>query len=373
MSKSLLISQRTFPNNFDFIRFVLAASVILCHSYVMYYGTANFLTKEPFLVWSHGQVSIGSMAVDFFFIISGFLIVKSFESSDSTINYLTKRVLRIYPGFITAFTLSILIAGFIGTGLSFNWMNYRPYIANLHKKNELIHLFTLQNPYQYSFFKTSPEKGLNLSLWTIQFEFACYLLVPLFALAGLFKKRWWLLTAFLCMYLVFTLQLNGYIFPYIDKQHLWFGNPFFLPRFITYFLAGACCYYYRSSIVRNNLIAVLASIAIVISFSWIKCIDEVLPFAGTYLLFFIAYHRRIPFGNFARYGDFSYGVYLYAWPVQQVLVYFFYSSLNPWILFFSAFCITTMLAFCSWHLVEKPFLKLKRQIKVQPAPLPAVI
>jgi peptidoglycan/LPS O-acetylase OafA/YrhL len=124
MSKSLLISQRTFPNNFDFIRFVLAASVILCHSYVMYYGTANFLTKEPFLVWSHGQVSIGSMAVDFFFIISGFLIVKSFESSDSTINYLTKRVLRIYPGFITAFTLSILIAGFIGTGLSFKMNSF---------------------------------------------------------------------------------------------------------------------------------------------------------------------------------------------------------------------------------------------------------
>ncbi|MDB5277876.1 MAG: acyltransferase [Ferruginibacter sp.] len=373
MSKSLLISPKIFPNNFDFIRYFLAASVILCHSYVMYYGTVNFLTKEPFLVWSHGQISIGSMAVDFFFIISGFLILKSFESSCTTINYLTKRILRIYPGFITAFTLSILIAGFIGTGLLFDWMNYRQYLTNLHKRNELIHLFTLQNPYQYSFFKTSPEKGLNLSLWTIQFEFACYLLVPLFALAGLFTKGWGLLLVFLCMYLVFTLQLNGYIFPYTDKQHLWFGNPFFLPRFITYFLAGSCCYYYRSSIVRNNLIAALAFFVIVISFCWFKCIDEVLPFAGAYLLFFIAFHPRISLGNFARYGDFSYGVYLYAWPVQQVLVYFFYTSLNPWTLFFYALCITTILAFCSWHLVEKPFLKLKKWKAGKPNPIPVVI
>jgi peptidoglycan/LPS O-acetylase OafA/YrhL len=373
MSKSLLISPKIFPNNFDFIRYVLAASVILCHSYVMYYGTFNFLTKEPFLVWSHGQISIGSMAVDFFFIISGFLIVKSFESSDNMINYLTKRVLRIYPGFITGYTLSILVAGFIGTGLALNWINYRQFIASLYLKRELIHLVTLQNPYQYAYFKTLPEKGLNLSLWTIQFEFACYLLVPVLAITGFFKKKWWLLIAFLSIYLVFFLQMKGYIFHYVDKQHLWYGNPFFLPRFITYFLAGVCCYYYRSSIIRNNLIAALACVVIAISFSWIKCIDQVLPFAGTYLLFFIAFHRRIPFGNFARYGDFSYGVYLYAWPVQQVLMYFFSRWLNPWILFFYALCVTTMLAFGSWHLVENPFLKLKKRKAEKPNRMPVVI
>ena len=81
MNNPLLISPKSYPNNFDAIRFLLAASVILCHSFAIYYGYEKFLHTEPFMVWSHQQISIGSVAVDLFFFISGFLIVKSFESS----------------------------------------------------------------------------------------------------------------------------------------------------------------------------------------------------------------------------------------------------------------------------------------------------
>lgn len=281
-------------------------------------------------------------------------------------------MLRIYPGFIVAFSLSILVAGFIGSGLFFNFINYSQYITALNFRGELIHLFTLQNPYQYSFFKTMPEQGLNLSLWTIQFEFACYLLVPLMAMAAFLRKKWWLLSVFFIVYLVLFLQVQGYIFSYTDQTHLWYGNPYFLPRFITYFLAGACFYYYRNKIKRNNLFALLMLMAIFVSFGWGNCIEQVLPLAGAYLLFFIAFHPRIPLSNFARYGDFSYGVYLYAWPVQQVLMYFFKPLLNPWRLFFIALCITVLLAFCSWHLVEKQFLKLKKRNKMVTVSLPVV-
>jgi peptidoglycan/LPS O-acetylase OafA/YrhL len=66
MRKRLLINARSFPNNFDLIRFTLAASVILCHSFVIYYGYETFRHTEPFMVWSQQQIRIGSLAVDLF-------------------------------------------------------------------------------------------------------------------------------------------------------------------------------------------------------------------------------------------------------------------------------------------------------------------
>ena len=372
MNTRLLINQKAFPNNFDFIRYVLAASVILCHSYLIIYGPKVFIEIEPFLIWSKGQISIGSVAVNLFFVISGFLIVKSFESSTNYLNYLSKRVLRIFPGFIVAFLLSILVAGFIGSGLIFNWENYSQYFTRLNHKKELIHLFTLRSHFQYVFFKTLPERGLNVSLWTIQYEFICYLLVPLFALLAFFKHRWAFFCAFLLAYLLLFLQGTEYIFPFIERGYFGFSNPFFYPRFITYFLAGACFFIYRDKIIRSNILFFLSVVTLVLSFTWIKCVDQVMPLAGTYLVFHFTYHSNIKLWNFAKYGDFSYGVYLYAWPVQQLIMYYFRNYLNPYSLFLLALLITTMVAFLSWHLIEKPFLQLKKKQIETPKSLPIV-
>jgi peptidoglycan/LPS O-acetylase OafA/YrhL len=119
-----------------------------------------------------------------FFVISGFLIVKSFESSTGNFNSLSKRVLRIYPGLIVAYLISILIVGFWGSGMQHNWEGYWQYFHDLYKKKELVRMFSLQSPYQRVFFKGSPEHAVNDSLWTIQFEFVCYLLGTSICMAG---------------------------------------------------------------------------------------------------------------------------------------------------------------------------------------------
>lgn len=366
MSSHLLIPKKIFPNNLDIIRFSLATSVIFCHSFAIYLGYDKFKITEPFMIWSHQQISIGTMAVDLFFVISGCLILKSFSSSKTTIDYLQKRVLRIYPGFIVAILASLIFAGFWGSGNPYTWDGYFNYLNNLNLIKEFIHLTTLQSPYQRVFFIGFPEPGLNDSVWTIQFEFVCYLLLPLFALLVFIKKKWFFLIAFSIAYLIVLLQLNGFIFPYSDKKHLFFGNPYFHPKFIMYFLAGACFYNYRNYVPRYNILAVLSFIAVIISFAFIKCIDQVLPIAGSYLLFHFAFNQKIPFGNFAKYGDFSYGVYLYAWPIQALVNYFFYSHIGPYKLFMISTPLTLIAAFVSWHLVEKPFLKLKDKKGKQP-------
>ena len=76
---------------------------------------------------------------------------------------------------------------------------------------------------------------------------------------------------------------------------------------------------------------------------------------------FLNQARRIPFGGFAKYGDFSYGVYLYGWPVQALVFYFFKDYIHPYSFFFIALPIAVLMAFLSWHLVEKRLLKLKKK------------
>ncbi len=90
-------------------------------------------------------------------------------------------------------------------------------------------------------------------------------------------------------------------------------------------------------------------------------IDIFLPICGSYILFYLAFTRRLRLQHFAKYGDFSYGLYLYAFPIQQLLVLYFGRHLNILTLFFSAFALAFCLAVMSWHLVEKPCLKFKRR------------
>jgi peptidoglycan/LPS O-acetylase OafA/YrhL len=84
-------------NNFDFIRFGLAALVIFSHSFDLLAGTS---ATNPFMVATHGQKELGTFAVEMFFIVSGFLITQSFLTGRGLRDFLKKRVLRIYPAFI---------------------------------------------------------------------------------------------------------------------------------------------------------------------------------------------------------------------------------------------------------------------------------
>jgi peptidoglycan/LPS O-acetylase OafA/YrhL len=92
----------------------------------------------------------------------------------------------------------------------------------------------------------------------------------------------------------------------------------------------------------------------------------VLPFAGAYLLFFIAYHPRIKLSSFAKKGDLSYGMYLYAWPIQQLLAYALYKHIGPLTLFCLSVPLTYLAALMSWHYVEKIFLRFKTPTAERP-------
>lgn len=359
MNVKLLIPENILRNNFDLLRFLLASSVIICHCYAVYYGWEQFVLKEPFMKWSGGKISIGSTAVNFFFVISGFLIVRSFENSDNFWEYLKKRILRIYPGFIAVFILSFFLFGPLGMMKEISFIEYQDFLSSIPFKRETANMLSLQSPIESRYFIQLPQSGLNNSLWTIQYEFICYMLLPGIAWAGVIKHKKWILLLLMFCYLLLALQSMGYILPF--KQSLSgkiIGNPYYYPRFFTYFLCGSCIYVFRKNIPRNRWLALLSFGLFLFAFK-LKLIDLIWPPTGTYLLVYVAYHHKYIYPKFAKYGDFSYGIYLYGWPLQQLIMLWLGEILNVFTFFAIVFPIVVFFAALSWKFVESPALRFK--------------
>ncbi len=361
MKNKLLIPKTINQNSFDFFRVLLALSVILCHSYVIYLGWDSFVKYEPFMKWTEGQISIGSTAVNFFFVISGFLIIRSFKYSKNVFQYFKKRILRIYPGFIVVFIMSFFVFGPIGHMKSWNFEAYRSFLEGISVKREIANMLSLQSPIENKYFTNLPQTGLNNSLWTIQYEFICYLMIPVFAWLGILKRKSWLLVTLIIIHLVLVLQSLGYILSFNQNLNgIILSNPYYYPRFFTYFLLGCTVYHYKNIIPRNIWFAVLSAIIFLLGFTT-NLVDIFWPISGTYLLFYMAYEPKIMLPNFAKHGDLSYGIYLYGWPVQQLIMLYFGSYLNSKLLFVVVTPVVVIFAIMSWKLVESPMLKLKNK------------
>ena len=198
---------------------------------------------------------------------------------------------------------------------------------------------------------------VNGSLWTIPIEMGCYFFVILLGLISLFKKRTFFLLAFLLLLLysaVLTLDKNFqsyfqayFQFPYLD-----------IVRLVTYFFSGIVLYLYREylSIPKNYFYLLLVFLAISVGLGYFELLSY---FLLPILIILIAF-LKIDFPKeVTRYGDFSYGFYLFAFPIQQTVACLFNgnASFLQQILF--SFFPTLFLAIFSWYVIEKPFLKLK--------------
>jgi len=128
------------------------------------------------------------------------------------------------------------------------------------------------------------------------------------------------------------------------------------PRFLSFFLLGMCFHFYRERIGFPRP-AVLAAGVSLVGAVLMRHGILILLACAVYLLFFVALTPIARLSRFARYGDFSYGIYLFGFPVQQTLVAFWKPYLTPHTLFFLAFPVSCLLAAASWHWVEKPFLQ----------------
>lgn len=336
------------PNNFDFLRLLLAMLVLYSHCYPL--GTGSE-AAEPVRWLTRGQMTGGAVAVDLFFVMSGFLIAGSAERSRGMRSYFGKRVARIYPAFAVAAVLGLIVVLPLSGGRLMDgsaWQRVGDFVLQTLRLREFSYMgaFTA-NPY---------PGALNGSLWSVQFEFWCYVGVALLFVSGLLARRVLLLIAFAAAIAVSVLfQVQGWIFGGKWLGVL-LGSPQLWARLLPLYLAGVVFYLWRDRIVLHRSGALVALLLLLAACRLPFGCAALFPLAGTYLTFFVAFSPAIRLHGFGRYGDFSYGTYLYAFPVEQLLMRSLSHPVAPAVLFCGAAPLTLLVAAGSWYAIERHFL-----------------
>ncbi len=183
---------RARNHQFDALRIVFATLVLLSHAFELTDGSAS---RELLSRATHGATTFGGFAVDGFFLLSGFLIVQSWDKYPHFWDFLSKRLLRIVPGYFVAITLSTLVAGVLASGQpGFFGMLVHGHTGRRFLASVLL-FGSPETPTAYP----GLSYQVNGSLWTIPYEFHCYLLVALFGAVALRRRRAaWLATTQCC-------------------------------------------------------------------------------------------------------------------------------------------------------------------------------
>lgn len=343
-------------NNFDMIRFIAATFVIISHAYPLASGVKE---AEPFFILTNEQLTLGGTGVATFFVISGFLIFQSYDHSPNILVYTKSRLLRIFPAFIVVIFLAVFALGPILTTLSLS-----AYFSHHQTWLYLTSIFLF--PVQFSLpgvFESQWADGINGSLWTIPYEFLCYIFVGVAGLLGILRRRCLLVALFILIlyFQIFAFPSHPEVFERFLKY--WFHgiNPSLLIDLFSAFLAGMILYAYREKVIISHYLALFSAGMLILAsqFGGLKICFLIF---GSYLILYLAFSPQIRFHNFAKYGDFSYGIYIYAFPVQQIIVYHFGGSMPASWNYWLAFPITLICAILSWYLVEKRALQLKKVI-----------
>lgn len=325
-------------NNLTFIRLVAALSVIYGHTSAVVAGA-----PADWVAVTTGYAFIGGVAVDLFFLISGFLVTASILNGGVK-NYVISRVLRIYP----ALWVNLILVTFVMGG-ALTTLSLTDYLTN----GAVWSYFTgLAFTYKGGFFLPGlftqhHDQAVNGSIWSVLIEVWLYIVVLAFYTFGLMRSRAVFNTVFFVLIVV-----------------LW-NDKSFLPAAINgstmmhvclLFYIGSFLYINRDSVPVSPYFMLIALFLAGITLGTDK-------FAYGYILLLVTFFCTVSFlKQFAwmdKWGDYSYGVYLYGWPAQQLTVWAFPEFTgNQNCLVASAIALVCGIA--SWHLIEKRAMRLKR-------------
>lgn len=343
-------------NALGFLRLIFATIVIIQHAIVLG-GFHPY--NDPIYMFSKGQATFGSLGVASFFIISGYLITQSYAKLDNLKVFFWHRFLRIFPAFWLVLLITALLFGpflyFVLTKktdyfLHSEWFTY-------FFKNSLV---KIQQEDILNLTEVLPQSGINGSLWTLEWEIYCYIGV---AMLGFFKilgnSKWIPLVA-----LIFLLNLASY---YSNDCHCTIGFKLWVAQraavLPVLFMSGVLLYSLANLIRLSKTLVILALCAMFVA-TYLGYFEAAQLFILPYCIFGLATY--LPFKSLEkRWGDFSYGLYIYHFPIVHILVALGFNQTGPWLLFIMALAFTLPFAIFSWFFIEKPALSFKNWISTK--------
>lgn len=330
-------------NHFTLLRWILAGAVVVGHAWLIPTG------YEPSRVYDW---TISYLAVNGFFILSGLLIAKSLATRQDFKGYALSRILRIYPALIL-----LLLALLFVLGPLFGSPAEVSYFAQTEPLAYVARVLLMGDPETGpgGVFHASPDPIFNGALWTIRYEVMAYLFAGLGFYIGVLKNRWFTLAALVGSQLVYS------ALQFTPLAELVSGGVVSLFRFTTTFLIGMTLWHFPH-LRRPGWIGAGAALVGFILLGWTS-IGE--PFANVFLAAALMQFGLVktPSGRVVQMPDYSYGIYIWHYPALQSVI-ILNPNTSPVMLLLASAPIILICSAASWHLIEKPALKLKRVRRV---------
>jgi len=335
-------------NNFNLIRFLAAFAVIYDHSFMVPNGG-----EVPWIIHGINTGDFGWYAVNIFFILSGFLVTKSWHSHQDILSFLFARLLRIFPALtMAAFVMAFVVGPLVCLCLITHYFadvqtwTYIPLTASLITPHAELH----------SVFEHAPMKSVvNSPLWTLRYEVISYAALAGLGVLGLFATRQRALASILFFFV-------GYLFVTLVTD--WRDDSVFLDslmRFWLCFFLGTTAYLLSDRLIFRATAALVLLVGASLTYGTVLY-ELALQLALVYGILWVA---LVPGGSIRKFnelGDYSYGLYIFAWPVQQTAILLF-PGLSPHELLVLVLPIVIAISMFSWHWIELPAIKIHSAVR----------